>query len=109
MLATGDNHLLMLNAEPPKKKILEFLQANYKAVQKTGETTRDRWHKTDWEKVAKDPKSIAFPREDWIHHHDAEKHADALFDETVKKVTQPELWGDGKVLPVGPIPVAVWG
>jgi hypothetical protein len=77
------------------------------AVQKTGETTRDRWHKTDWETVAKDPKSIAFPREDWIHHHDAEKHAEELFDETFKKVTQPELFENVKLLPVGPIPVAV--
>ena len=76
-------------------------------MQKTGETTRDRWHKTDWEKVAKDPKSVAFPREDWIHHHDAEKHAEDMFDETFKKVTQPELFENVKLLPVGPIAVAV--
>jgi hypothetical protein len=75
-------------------------------VQKTGETTRDRWHKTDWEQVAKDPKSIAFPREDWIHFHDAEKHAEEVFDEVFKKVTQPELFKDVKLLPVGPISVA---
>lgn len=61
-----------------------------RAVQKTGETTRDRWHKTDWEKVAKDPKSIAFPREDWIHQHDAEKHAEEVFDEIFKKFAGPE-------------------
>ncbi|CCC11187.1 hypothetical protein SMACR_03893 [Sordaria macrospora] len=61
-----------------------------RAVQKTGETTRDRWHKTDWEKVAKDPKSIAFPREDWIHQHDAEKHAEEVFDEIFKRFTGPE-------------------
>lgn len=77
------------------------------AVQKTGETTRDRWHKTDWEKVASDPKSIAFRREDWIHHHDAEKHAEENFDDLFKKVTQPELFEDVKLLPVGPIPVVV--
>lgn len=58
-----------------------------RAVQKTGESTRDRWHKTDWEKVAKDPKSIAFPREDWIHHFDAEKHAEEVFEQTLSKVT----------------------
>jgi 2-polyprenyl-6-methoxyphenol hydroxylase-like FAD-dependent oxidoreductase len=29
-----------------------------RAVQKTGETTRDMWHKADWEAVAKDPASI---------------------------------------------------
>jgi hypothetical protein len=76
-------------------------------VQKTGETTRDRWHKTDWETVAKDPKSVAFPREDWIHHHDAEKHAEDTFAETFKKVTQPELFENVKLLPVGPIAVEV--
>ncbi|KAM7213773.1 6-hydroxynicotinate 3-monooxygenase [Rhypophila decipiens] len=58
-----------------------------RAVQKTGESTRDNWHKTDWEKVAKDPKSIAFPREDWIHEFDAEKHAEEVFETAVAKVT----------------------
>lgn len=72
-------------------------------MQKTGETTRDRWHKTDWEIVAKDPKSIAFPREDWIHAHDAEKHANETFDELFKKVTRPELFENLKLRPVGPI------
>ncbi|KAI6456186.1 hypothetical protein MCOR18_011754 [Pyricularia oryzae] len=56
-----------------------------KAVQKTGETTRDMWHKTDWEKVKQDPKSIAFPREDWVHKHDAEKHAEDVFGEVFAK------------------------
>ncbi|KAL8318828.1 hypothetical protein RB597_005872 [Gaeumannomyces tritici] len=55
------------------------------AVQKTGETTRDRWHKTDWEKVKKDPQSVSFPREDWIHKHDAEAHAEAVFDEVFRR------------------------
>lgn len=56
-----------------------------KAVQKTGETTRDMWHKTDWEKVRDDPKSIALPREDWIHYHDAETHAEEVFDDIFRK------------------------
>lgn len=56
-----------------------------KAVQKTGETTRDRWHKTDWEAVRKDPKSVAFPREDWIHKHDAEAHAEEVFDDVFRR------------------------
>lgn len=34
------------------------------------------WHKADWDKVAENPESIAFPREDWIHGHDAETHAE---------------------------------
>lgn len=56
-------------------------------MQKTGETTRDMWHKTDWDKVREDPTSIAFPREDWIHIHDAERHAEAAFDEIFHKYT----------------------
>jgi len=58
-----------------------------RAVQKTGETTRDMWHKTDWSKVAEDPKSIGCPREDWIHQHDAEKHAEEVFAEVLMKVS----------------------
>ncbi len=65
-----------------------------KAVQKTGETTRDLWHKTDWAKVKEDPKSIGFPREDWIQDFDAEKHAEEVFDEIFKRQTQPIANGE---------------
>lgn len=58
-----------------------------KAVQKTGETTRDMWHKTDWEKVKKDPTSIQLPREDWIFQFDAEKHAEEVFAEVAQKLS----------------------
>jgi hypothetical protein len=58
-----------------------------RAVQKTGESTRDLWHNTDWDKVKEDPTSIGFPREDWIHQFDAEKHAEEVFDEVFKKRT----------------------
>ncbi|KAK4463598.1 hypothetical protein QBC42DRAFT_323628 [Cladorrhinum samala] len=85
----------------------EIRYERVRAVQKTGESTRDRWHKTDWETVAKDPKSISFPREEWIHMFDAEKHAEEVFDETLKKVTDPELAEGASLLPVGPIAVAV--
>ncbi|KAL1982367.1 hypothetical protein VTN96DRAFT_1398 [Rasamsonia emersonii] len=54
-------------------------------VQKTGETTRDMWHKADWDKVKQNPESIHLPREDWIFKFDAEKHAEEVFDEVVKK------------------------
>lgn len=74
-----------------------------RTVQKTGETTRDRWHKTDWAKVAEDPKSISFPREEWIHKFDAEKHAEDTFDEIFNKVAQPESAEGNTTLPSGPI------
>ena len=43
------------------------------------------WHKADWDKVAQNPESIQMPREDWIHQHDAEKHAETVIAETLKK------------------------
>ncbi|KAJ5218385.1 uncharacterized protein N7498_000484 [Penicillium cinerascens] len=55
-----------------------------RAVQKTGETTRDMWHKADWDKVAKDPESIQLPREDWIFRFDAEKNAEERFGKLVE-------------------------
>ncbi|KAK5138481.1 hypothetical protein LTR08_000067 [Meristemomyces frigidus] len=57
------------------------------AVQKTGETTRDMWHKADWDKVAQNPESIQMPREEWIHLHDSEKHAESVVAEMVTKFT----------------------
>ena len=59
-----------------------------RAVQKTGETTRDMWHKADWDKVKEDPTSVQFPREDWIFLHDAEKHAEDSFDTSFQRVRQ---------------------
>lgn len=47
-----------------------------RAVQKTGEMTRDMWHKTGWAKVKENPDSIGIPRDDWIH---AEKVFDQVF------------------------------
>jgi len=59
-----------------------------KAVQKTGETTRDMWHKVDWQAVKKDPASIQFPRQDWIMEHDVEKHAEEVYDEVARDVAK---------------------
>ncbi|KAK7419276.1 hypothetical protein QQX98_003428 [Neonectria punicea] len=55
-----------------------------KAVQKTGESTRDLWHKTNWSEVKENPESIGFPREDWIHQFDTEKHAEETFEDIFK-------------------------
>lgn len=59
-----------------------------KAVQKTGETTRDMWHKVDWDAVKRNPESIRFPREDWVLKHDTEKHAEDVFDEVATQVAR---------------------
>ncbi|KAI2605634.1 FAD/NAD(P)-binding domain-containing protein [Hypoxylon sp. NC1633] len=55
-------------------------------TQKTGESTRDMWHKTDWEKVKKEPEMIQFPRQDWIFDFDAEKNAEETYDSVVKEL-----------------------
>lgn len=57
-------------------------------VQKTGETTRDLWHKVDWDAVKKDPKIIQFPRHEWILNHDAEKHAVEVYDEVTAQLAK---------------------
>ncbi|KAI1383743.1 FAD/NAD(P)-binding domain-containing protein [Hypoxylon trugodes] len=57
-----------------------------RATQKTGESTRDMWHKTDWEKVKKNPEIIQFPRQDWIFDFDAEKNAEETYDDVVKEI-----------------------
>ena len=55
------------------------------------------WHKADWDKVAKDPKSVQFPREDWIFMHDAEQHAEDVFDESVQRVRGSKKESNGAV------------
>ncbi|KAI1486417.1 hypothetical protein F5X96DRAFT_655264 [Biscogniauxia mediterranea] len=55
-------------------------------VQKTGETTRDMWHKTDWAKVKENPKIIQFPREEWIFDFDTEEDAEERYDDVVKSL-----------------------
>ncbi|KAF2644096.1 FAD/NAD(P)-binding domain-containing protein [Massarina eburnea CBS 473.64] len=56
-------------------------------VQKTGETTRELWHKTDWEHVKANPESIKLPQEDWILGHDAVKHAEEVGDAAIAKAS----------------------
>ncbi|KAI1163821.1 hypothetical protein F5B18DRAFT_651354 [Nemania serpens] len=59
-----------------------------RATQKTGESTRDMWHKTDWEKVKENPEIIQFPRQDWIFDFDTEKNAEEMYDEVVKALSE---------------------
>lgn len=54
-----------------------------RATQKTGESTRDMWHKTDWDKVKENPELVKLPRQSWIFDHDVEKHAEEVYDEVV--------------------------
>lgn len=57
-------------------------------VQKTGESTRDRWHKADWDAVKKDPSKVHIPREDWILKHDSRKYAEENFERVAEEIRQ---------------------
>ncbi|KAI0451370.1 hypothetical protein F5B21DRAFT_516774 [Xylaria acuta] len=59
-----------------------------RATQKTGESTRDMWHKTDWAKVKEHPEIIQFPRQDWIFDFDTEKNAEEMYDGVVKGLSE---------------------
>jgi hypothetical protein len=63
-------------------------------VQKTGESTRDRWHKADWDAVKKDPSKVHIPREDWILKHDSAKYAEDNFDRVAEEIKQGKTLKD---------------
>ncbi|KAK3940904.1 hypothetical protein QBC46DRAFT_384095 [Diplogelasinospora grovesii] len=44
-------------------------------IQKTGVTTREMWHKADWDAIWKNPESLHLAREKWILDFDAEQDA----------------------------------
>lgn len=68
--------------------LTQFRYERVKAVQKTGETTRDMWHKADWDQVKKNPASIQLPREDWIFRFDAESNARESFESALQRVQE---------------------
>lgn len=44
-------------------------------IQATGVTTREGWHKADWDAIRKEPTKLHLPREEWILNFDAEDDA----------------------------------
>jgi 2-polyprenyl-6-methoxyphenol hydroxylase-like FAD-dependent oxidoreductase len=54
-----------------------------RAAQKTGEQTRDAWHKANWDEVKKNPESMKLKREAWLLDFDAEKYAEEKYAATV--------------------------
>lgn len=57
-----------------------------KSAQKTGEQTRDIWHKADIPAAKRDPKSMRLRREAWLLNFDAEAYADQWYDRTVETI-----------------------
>ena len=73
-----------------KHNIQEALRAfqtiRYERVckaQGTGVSTREQWHKADWDAIREDPQSLHLKRESWLLDFDAEEHAYKVWDETI--------------------------
>lgn len=54
-----------------------------RAAQKTGEKTRDTWHKANWDDAKKNPESMKLQREEWLLNFDAEEYAENNYAATV--------------------------
>ncbi|KAL1890328.1 hypothetical protein Sste5346_008330 [Sporothrix stenoceras] len=62
-----------------------------RAAQKTGETTRDTWHKADMEAIRANPEAMRLQREAWLLGHDAEAYAEEHYDATVEVLRRTGL------------------
>lgn len=76
------------------------------AAQKTGEATRDAWHKADWDEVKKNPESMKLKREAWILNHDAEEFAEENYAAVVEKLKERHGIIPRLNLAAGPAPVS---
>lgn len=52
-------------------------------AQGTGVSTREQWHKADWDAIRKNPESLHLKRESWLLDFDAEEHAYQVWDKTI--------------------------
>ncbi|KIW16557.1 hypothetical protein PV08_03745 [Exophiala spinifera] len=57
-------------------------------IQMTGVTTREQWHKADWDAIRKNPESLHIKREAWMLNFDCEAHAYDVYDATAAKLQQ---------------------
>jgi len=55
-----------------------------RSAQKTGEQTRDIWHKADFAAAKKNPQSLRLRREAWLLNFDAEIYAEEHYEATAK-------------------------
>jgi 2-polyprenyl-6-methoxyphenol hydroxylase-like FAD-dependent oxidoreductase len=49
-------------------------------IQATGVTTRDKWHKADWDLIWQDPTLLHLKREAWILNFDAEENTYSMYE-----------------------------
>jgi len=99
-----DGVTLAITLEKAGKQDVQLGLRGYEAIrygrvhraQQTGITTREQWHKADWDKIWKDPKSLHLKRETWLLDFDAEPHAYEVVDDVLKNLRQgKEVKADG--------------
>lgn len=61
------------------------------AIQTTGVTTRDNWHKADWDLIWRDPTLLHLKRESWILNFDAEEHTYLEYEQACASLDAPDL------------------
>ncbi|KAI1335374.1 putative monooxygenase [Xylariaceae sp. FL0016] len=61
-----------------------------RSAQKTGEQTRDIWHKADFDDAKLDPQALRLRREGWLLGFDAETYAEAHYDRTAEALRRQE-------------------
>lgn len=76
-----------------KSRVQEALRAHERIrydrvlqAQRTGVTTRDQWHKADFDNVKKNPEVLKLKREPWLLDFDSEKHAYDVYESTVAEM-----------------------
>ena len=55
-------------------------------AQDTGVSTREQWHKADWDKIRANPQSLHLKRESWLLDFDAETHAYDIYDDVAAEL-----------------------
>src|SRR5579871_3696494 len=63
-------------------------------VQKMGESTRDQWHKADWDAVMKDPALVQLPHPDYVLKFDTHKYVVDNYDKVAEEVRSGKTLAD---------------
>lgn len=75
-------------------------------AQMMGVTTREQWHKADWDAIWKDPKSLHIKREAWLLDFDPEQHVYDVYDATVAKLGGTGVASEKEIMSSAVTPLA---
>lgn len=76
------------------------------AIQETGVTTREKWHKADWDLIWQDPTLLHLKREAWILNFDAEEHTYSEYEKARASLVSSDGQGAGQHVSAMPQPVS---